>query len=102
MYKLPYLECNTQPSALNTSKPTGVAANLASVSDSKPSFDGVSIDNMRGNPLYQRMDDIDKVGLAQKAIVDASSKVKSKTKYIRALNDAAQRMSKIPNKSPRS
>lgn len=93
MNKVPHLEINFLPSQLNTSKPTGVASQLASLSSesNKPSFDGVTIEGMRNNPLYQHMDDIDKVGVAQKAIVDAASKVKSKQKYIRALNDLAQR-----------
>lgn len=94
MYKLPHLEINCIPSQLNTSQPTGVASQLANVAQQTPHYDGVSIEQMRGNPLYQRLDDIDKVGIAQQKIADAAQIVKSRSKYIRALNDHAQKLQK--------
>lgn len=96
MKKLPYLEVNLNPSNLNTSKNTGAASQLQTLAENKPNYDGVSIENMRNNPLYAKVDDIDKVGLAQKALLDAGAKVKSKTKAIRAFNDHAQKL-RIPN-----
>lgn len=98
MNNIPHLESNYLPSQLNTSKSSGVVSQLSNVSESKPSYDCVTIDDMRGNPLYQKMDDIDKVGVAQKSILEAASKVKSKTKFIRALNDLAQKRN-IPSKN---
>lgn len=98
MYKIPHLEINCIPSQLNTSKPTGVAAQLASAAETQPSFDRVTIEQMRGNPLYDRIDDIDKVGLAQKQLMKSVDTIKSRSRYIRALNDAAQKVQK-PNSS---
>lgn len=94
MNKIPHLEINCIPSQLNTSKPTGVASQLASVAENAPQFDGITIDQMRGNPLYERGDAIDKIGRAQKALADAAKIVKSRSRYIRGLNDAAQKLAK--------
>lgn len=91
---MPYLEINKIPSNLNTSKPTGVASQLAQVAENAPQYDGITIDQMRGNPLYGRGDEIDKIGLAQKALADAAKIVKSRSRFIRGLNDAAQKMQK--------
>lgn len=99
MDKIPKLEINCIPSQLNTSAPTGVASQLANVAQNQPHFDGVSIDMMRNNPLYERIDDIDKIGLAQKQLADSAKIVKSRSKYIRALNDHAQKLQKP--KSPK-
>ena len=96
MKKLPYLEVNCIPSQLNTSAPTGVAAQLASVAENQPIFDNVTIEQMRGNPLYERCDTIDKIGLAQKQIIDSAKKVKSKSGMIRAFNEVSHKMAK-PN-----
>lgn len=94
MNKIPKLEINCIPSQLNTSKPTGVASQLANVAAQEPHYDGVTIDQMRGNVIYGRGDEIDKIGLAQKALADAAHIVKSRSKYIRGLNDMAQKMQK--------
>lgn len=104
MFKLPHLEVNCIPSQLNTSKPTGVAAQLASVAENQPQYDGVTIEQMRGNPLYAHGDTIDKIGKAQKALADAAAIVSQpkRSKYIRALNDAAQKYQKPPIKSPKN
>lgn len=98
MKKIPKLEINCIPSQLNTSKPTGVASQLASVAQEQPNFDNVTIDQMRGNVLYDRGDEIDKIGLAQKALADAAHIVKSRSKYIRTLNDHAQKLQKPSQK----
>lgn len=97
MFKPPkFMEYNNAPSQLNTQLVTGAAAQMASVAENKPSYDGVTIEQMRGNPLYSHADDIDKVTLAQQKVVDAGNKIKSKSKVIRAMNDAAQKYRK-PN-----
>lgn len=96
MDKIPYLDINCIPSQLNTSNPTGVASQLASMAQQPPHYDGVTLEQMRGNPLYDRLDDIDKIGLAQQKIADAANVVKGRAKYIRALNDHAQKLQK-PN-----
>lgn len=98
MDKIPKLEINCIPSQLNTSKPTGVASQLANVATHEPHFDGVTIEQMRGNVIYGRGDEIDKVGLAQKSLADAANIVKSRSKYIRALNDHAQKIQKPKSK----
>lgn len=95
MNKIPHLEINCIPSQLNTSAPTGVAAQLASVAENAPHFDNVTLEQMQDNPLYQRLDDIDKVGLAKKKIAESAKIVKSRAKLIRGLNDYAQKV-KIP------
>lgn len=94
MEKPPYLEINCIPSQLNTSKPTGVASNLAAVAENAPQYDGVTIEQMRGNCLYERGDKIDKVGRAQKAMADAAIIVKSRSRMIRGLNEAALKVQK--------
>lgn len=99
MYKIPHIEVNCIPSQLNTSKPTGVAANLAAVAENPPQYDGITIDQMRGNPLYERLDAIDKIGLAQKHLADAAKIVKSRSRFIRGLNDAAQKLQKPTSKN---
>ena len=94
MFKMPHLEINCIPSQLNTSQPTGVASQLAQAAETPPQYDNVTIGQMRGNPMYERGDVIDKVGKAQKALADAAKIVKSRSKYIRALNDAATKIQK--------
>ena len=96
MDKIPMLEINCIPSQLNTSAPTGVASQLAQVAQNGPQFDNVTIEQMRGNPIYQRGDKIDIVGQVQKTIVNNANIIKSRSGKIRALNDAAQRIQK-PN-----
>lgn len=99
MHKLPHMEVNVIPSALNTSAPTGVASQLAAAAENAPQYDGVTIEQMRGNVLYERGDKIDKIGRAQKALTDAAHIVKSKSKMIRGFNDVASKMQKP--KSPK-
>lgn len=89
---------NLLPSLVNTAEPSGAVSQLASQAKNEPSFDGVTIEQMRDNPLYQRCDDIDKIGLAQKRIIETAKTIKSNSKKIRALNDMAQKRN-IPSKS---
>lgn len=86
-----HLEINTLPSQLNTSAPTGAVSQMASLAENKPNYDGVTLEQMRENPLYQHYDDIDKFGIAQKKIVENAKTIKSNAKKIRALNDLAQK-----------
>lgn len=97
MNKLPHLEVNCIPSQLNTSQPTGVASQLANLAQNPPHMDGVTIENMRNNPIYDRGDTIDKVGKVQKTIADRAKIVKSKSKMIRGLNEYAQKYQKPKN-----
>lgn len=97
MNKIPHLEINCIPSQLNTSAPTGVAAQLAAAAQTPPQYDGVSIEQMRGNPLFDRIDKIDKIGRAQKTLADNAKIVKSRSRFIRDLNDKAQKLSKPKN-----
>ena len=101
MDKIPKIEINCIPSQLNTSAPTGVASQLAQVAQNEPRFDNVTIEQMRGNPIYQRGDKIDTVGQGQKTIVDNANIIKSRSSKIRALNEAAQRVQK-PSQRPRA
>lgn len=96
MNKVPHMEVNIIPSALNTSAPTGVASQLAAAAENAPQYDGVTIEQMLGNPLYERGDKIDKIGRAQKAIANAAKIVgePKRAKFIRQLNDAATRLAK--------
>lgn len=94
MNKIPKLEINCIPSQLNTSKPTGVASQLANIAEQPPMYDGVTIEQMRGNPLYQRIDEIDKVGLAKAAMEHAAKTIKSNKSKIRYINELGQKMQK--------
>lgn len=94
MNKIPRLEINCIPSQLNTSKPSGVASQLASAAEHDPVYDGVTIGQMRNNPLYDRLDDLDKIGLAKKQIISTAKTVKSNLKKIRAVNDLSYKLSK--------
>lgn len=93
----PNHERTTLPSQLNTEPSKGVASHLASVSEQKPNYDGVTIEQMRGNPLYSQADDLDKIAVAQKQITENAKVLKSKGRFIRALNDQAQKMHKPKN-----
>lgn len=95
MFKPPkFMEQNFAPSRLNTSIPTGAVSQLANTLQDAPNYDGVTIEQMVGNPLYQNLDSIDKVGAAQKKVVESAKIIKSKDKMIRGLNDLAQRQRK--------
>lgn len=96
MNKFPKLEINCIPSQLNTSQITGVASNLANVAQNAPQYDNVTVTLMRCNALYDGVarDNIDIIGRAQKSLADAAHIVKSRAKYIRALNDAATKLHK--------
>lgn len=80
------MEINSCPARLNTSKPTGAVSQLSNQLQDPPKYDGVTIQQMQGNPIYTKFDSIDKVGLAQKEIASAAQAV-SKSKFVRALND---------------
>lgn len=99
MFKLPKLEINCIPSQLNTSKVTGVASALANVAENLPQYDNIKIEQMRGNPLYQNCDELDKIGLAQQALLDASKTIKSRSRRIRQFNKDAEILSKIPKQN---
>lgn len=92
-FQFKHMEQNNAPSMLNTSTTqSGVPVSLQSVAKNEPSFDGVTIEQMRGNPMYSRHDDIDVIGLAQKQIIENSKTLKSNMKRIRAFNAAAQKV----------
>lgn len=95
MYKPPkFMEQNFAPSRLNTSTPTGAVSQLSNQLQDAPQYDGVTIEQMVGNPLYDRTDAIDKLGQAQKEITKNAKIIKSKEKMIRGLNDLAQKARK--------
>lgn len=100
MFKIPYQEINCIPSQLNTSQPTGVQSQLASMAEHQPEYDGITIEQMRNNPVYGRGDAIDKVGIAQKLIADAAHVLAQpkRAKMIRAFNDAAVKLQKPSKK----
>ena len=80
---VPKTETNPLPSLVNTSsQTTGVTSQLSSLREDKPQYDGVTIDQMRGNPLYSRLDDIDKVGAAQRRI-EENGRVLQKAEFVR-------------------
>lgn len=91
MYKPPkFMEMNASPERLNTSAPSGAVSQLANQLKDPPQFDGVTLEQMQGNPLYrQNVDKIDKVGLAQQEITKAAKAV-SKSKFVRQLNKQMQ------------
>lgn len=90
MKKFPHFEFNPEPSQLNTSRPdAGAAGQMQQVAAAEPQYNNLTIDDMRGNPLHERIDKIDKIGKAQKALYDAGQKV-SKSKFVRSLNRQMQ------------
>lgn len=83
-------EINSLPSLCSTGdKNTGVVSQLVSQRDDAPKFDGVTVEQMRGNPLYARIDDIDKVSMAQHKI-EQTVNVLNKTEFVRAFNRRMQ------------
>lgn len=79
-------EVSYEPERLNlSSDKQGAAAALSQVQEKKPVFDNVSIEMMRDNPLYSKLDDIDKVGVAQQKVME-SAKIVEKSKFVRQLN----------------
>lgn len=94
----PKSEVNKLPSMCSTGqKNVGVSSQLASQLDNPPRFDGVTISQMRGNPLYSRIDDIDKVGAAQRSI-ESTGQVLRKAEFVSAFNYRMQH----PNINSRS
>lgn len=91
--KIPHQEINTIPSNLNTSSPTGVASMLANQAAKEPQYNGLTIDDMRGNPLFDRVAEIDKIGLAQKKLAE-TGEILSKSKFVREANRRMQHLSK--------
>lgn len=87
---------NPLPSRLNLNPSNvGVVSQLQNSLQSEPHFDGVKIEDMRGNPLYDRLSKIDKIGLAQNELAKRAEVV-SKSKYVRQLNRQMSKQ-KIPN-----
>lgn len=86
MYKPTHTEFNYCPSQLNTSSnKQGAAQQLANSLENKPNYNNETIENMRDNPLHARVDDIDKIGFAQKKLAEIGTKV-SKSKFVREAN----------------
>ena len=93
MFKLPHIETNAIPSRLNTDKSTdGVMSQMSPVAKFDVQMDGVTIEQMQGNPIYERGDTIDKVGKVQKKMADNAKIVKSRQTFLRKLNNEAQRL----------
>lgn len=87
---------NPLPSRLNPNATnSGVVSQMQNSLQSVPHFDGVKIEDMRGNPLYDRVSKIDKIGLAQNELAKRAEVV-SKSKYVRQLNRQMSKQ-KIPN-----
>lgn len=98
MFKPSFMELNRSPERLNTSQPTGAASQLAALLQNPANADNVTISEMVGNPLYDKTDKIDKIGIAQKKIADSAKIVKSKEKLIRGLNARAEQIRKPSQK----
>lgn len=94
MDKMPKIEINSIPSQLNTEQPSGVASQLANVAADPPHYDGVTIQMMKGNPLYERIDDIDKRGRAIEALEMTAKTVHSNRGKIRKFNEISQKLQK--------
>lgn len=94
MTKLPYSEVSGEPAATSSSSNTGAASQLATQLASTPQYDGVTIEQMVGNPLYDRIPTIDKIGQAQKRIAESAKILESKPKLLRGLNDMYQKQHK--------
>lgn len=95
MHKIPHFEYSSKPSMLNLSGQSGGAIQqLATELNSEPHYDGQTIENMRGNPLYEKRANVDKVTLAQKKVIDAANAY-SKSAMARQLNRQMSK-TKIP------
>lgn len=91
---MPKLEINSIPSQLNTEQPSGVATQLANVAADPPYHDGVTIQMMRNNPLYERIDDIDKRGRAIEALEKSAKTIHSNRAKIRKFNEISNNIPK--------
>lgn len=86
MYKPIHIETSTAPSQLNTStNQQGAAAQLANQLQSEPHYNGETIENMRNNPIHEKIDKIDKIGKAQKKLAETGN-ILSKSKFVREAN----------------
>lgn len=86
IYKPKHIEKNYSPSQLNTNNDkSGVAQALQSSQKDEPHYDGATLEDMRGNPLYNKVDDIDKIGFAQKKLAE-NGEILNKSKFIREVN----------------
>lgn len=96
MYKPNHIEISTAPSQLKTSSgKEGAAQQLAKSLEKEPHFNNETIENMRNNPLHERIDKIDKIGKAQKKLAE-SAEIVSKSKFVRDANRKLNHPSK-PN-----
>lgn len=67
-YKPIKSEGSSLPSMFTKHTAEGVSSRL-SVDESKPpTYNGATIETMRGNPIYDRVDQIDRKGLVEKAL----------------------------------
>lgn len=86
MYTPKHIERSVLPSNLNTSTTEkGAAAQMAQQLENEPHFNNETIENMRNNPLHERIDKIDKIGKAQKKLAEVGDVV-SKSKFVREAN----------------
>lgn len=86
MYKPIHEEISHLPSQLNTSTTDkGAAVQMANQLANEPQYNNETIENMRNNPLHERIDKIDKIGKAQKKLAE-SAEVLSKSKFVREAN----------------
>lgn len=86
MYIPKHIEISTAPSQLNTSaNNAGAAAQLVNELKSEPHYNNETIENMRNNPLHDRIDKIDKIGKAQKKLAETGD-ILSKSKFVREAN----------------
>lgn len=68
MYKLIPSEGSSLPSMFSQHTNEGVQSRLGVDESKPPTYNNATIDDMRGNPIYSRVDQIDRKGLVEKAL----------------------------------
>lgn len=93
IYKPIPSEGSSLPSMFTQHTSDGVSSRL-SVDESKaPTYNGATIETMRGNPIYDRVDQIDRKGLVEKAL-EKHMKEYEKSDFRRSFYKALQQQKK--------
>lgn len=93
MYKEIPSETSVLPSMFSQHTADGVQSRLG-VDESKPAtYNGARIEDMRGNPIYARVDQIDRKGMVQKAL-EKHVKEYAKSDFRRSFYEKLQRSRK--------
>lgn len=89
-------DCCFLPSLFSQHTMDGVTSRLGVDESKPPTYNGASIDDMRGNPIFDRVDQIDRKGLVERQL-EKHVKDFAKSDYRRAFYHALQSSPKPSN-----